>query len=68
MRSIEHTSRRKNKKPFNPDRPRTHHDVEGFIFVAIVILGAAVVLYFIWDYPLNPDDGVLTALTSPRML
>lgn len=52
----------------NPDRPRTRHDVEGFIFVAIVILGAAVVLYFIWDYPLNPDDGVLTALTSPRML
>jgi hypothetical protein len=52
----------------SPDRPRTRHDVEGFIFVAIVILGAAVVLYFIWDYPLNPDDGVLTALTSPRML
>ena len=50
------------------EEEQTRHDVEGFIFVAIVILGATVVLYFIWDYPLNPDDGVLTALTSPRML
>jgi hypothetical protein len=52
----------------NPDRPRTRHDLVSVTFIGIIILGAAAVLYFIWDYPLNPDDVVLTALTAPCML